>query len=97
VGIETARACVEAGFSPPVPAEAGTYTIWEIEGKLITGEQELTIHVDDFTFRLSTSSFFQVNRHLLSTMISLLACFASSTIASPAARPRSVLASTPTP
>jgi len=64
VGLETARH----------PREGET---WEIEGHLITGERELTIQVDQFMYRLSTSSFFQVNRHLLSTMLRLVSGHAS--------------------
>ena len=59
VGIETAR--------NPVEGE-----IWEIDGRLIRGDQELIIRVDQFTYRLSTSSFFQVNRHLLGTLLRLV-------------------------
>ena len=58
VGIETARA----------PTEGET---WEIDGDLIRGDTEFEIQVDRFTYRLSTSSFFQVNRHLRSTMLRL--------------------------
>ena len=52
VGIETARN----------PMEGST---WEIDGHVVRGDQEQTIRVDQFTYRLSTASFFQVNRHLL--------------------------------
>lgn len=46
---------------------------WEIEGHLLTADAELTIGVDDYTYHLSTHSFFQVNRHLLGTMLRLVA------------------------
>lgn len=59
VGIETARN----------PAEGET---WEIDGAVLSGDRELTMRIDEFTYRLSTSSFFQVNRHLLSTMLRLV-------------------------
>ena len=50
VGVETAKH----------PMEGET---WEIDGHLIRGDAEIEIRVDQFTYRLSTSSFFQVNRH----------------------------------
>ena len=64
VGIATARD----------PMEGET---WEIDRKLIRGDVEIRIDVDGFTYRLSTSSFFQVNRHLLSTMLRLVSAHAS--------------------
>lgn len=45
---------------------------WELDGKLISGERELSIRVGEFAWRLSTGAFFQVNRHLLQTMIRLV-------------------------
>lgn len=59
VGVETAK--------HPSPGET-----WEIDGELIRGEKEITLRVAGFTYRLSTSAFFQVNRHLLETMIRLV-------------------------
>ena len=59
VGVETAQ--------HPMDGET-----WEIDGRRITDERELTVLVDQFAYRLSTSSFFQVNRHLLSTMLHLV-------------------------
>jgi tRNA/tmRNA/rRNA uracil-C5-methylase (TrmA/RlmC/RlmD family) len=44
---------------------------WEIDGQLISDERELMIHVHESSYRLSTSAFFQVNRHLLATMLRL--------------------------
>jgi tRNA/tmRNA/rRNA uracil-C5-methylase (TrmA/RlmC/RlmD family) len=64
VGTETAKH----------PQEGET---WEIDGHLIPGDQDVTITVDRFRYRLSTSSFFQVNRHLLSTMIRLVSAQAA--------------------
>jgi len=58
VGVETARH----------PAERA----WEIDGRLITDDRELTIRAGDFAYALSTQSFFQVNRHLLTTMLHLV-------------------------
>jgi 23S rRNA (uracil1939-C5)-methyltransferase len=77
VGVETARR-----FGGGVgPAKAGPHTdglsMWEIDGRLIDDDRELTVHVDRFTYRLSTAAFFQVNRHLLSTMIRLVSAHAS--------------------
>jgi 23S rRNA (uracil1939-C5)-methyltransferase len=51
--------------------------IWEIDRNLITAERELTIRVDRFTYRLSTEAFFQVNRHLLGTMLRLVGAHAA--------------------
>ncbi len=51
--------------------------VWELEGRLVTGDQELTIHVDRYSFRVSTGTFFQVNRHLLATMLRLVAAHAA--------------------
>jgi 23S rRNA (uracil1939-C5)-methyltransferase len=64
VGVETARHAAQA------PAETD---LWELDGALIAGEAELVITVDDFTYRLDTRAFFQVNRHLLGTMLRLVA------------------------
>ena len=50
---------------------------WEIDGRVITGERELTMRVAEFTYRLSTASFFQVNRHLLATMLRLVSSHAA--------------------
>jgi 23S rRNA (uracil1939-C5)-methyltransferase len=47
--------------------------IWELGGRLITGEQELIVHVERHVFHASTSTFFQINRHLLATMLRLVA------------------------
>ena len=59
VGLETAKHPVEG-------------TTWEIDGQIIAGDVPLTIRVGEFTYQLSTSSFFQVNRHLLSTLLRLV-------------------------
>ena len=47
-------------------------SVWEIGNRLLVGQLELEISVDDYNFQLSTESFFQVNRHLLATMIHLV-------------------------
>lgn len=64
VGVETAQA----------PSEGQQ---WEVGGDVIRDERELTLTVNELTYRLSTSAFFQVNRHLLGTMIRLVAAHAS--------------------
>jgi 23S rRNA (uracil1939-C5)-methyltransferase len=51
--------------------------IWELGGRLVSGEHDLTVHVDRYTFHASTGTFFQVNRHLLSTMLRLVAAHAA--------------------
>ena len=65
VGVETARR----------PAEGEQ---WEIEGEVIRGERDVTMNVGPYSYRLSTSSFFQVNRHLLHTMLELVAAHGAS-------------------
>ena len=45
---------------------------WELDSQLILDEREITIRVDEFTYQLSTRAFFQVNRHLFSTMLRLV-------------------------
>jgi tRNA/tmRNA/rRNA uracil-C5-methylase (TrmA/RlmC/RlmD family) len=42
--------------------------IWEIDGEIITGDRE--VRIGDYV--LSTGAFFQVNRHLLGTLIDLV-------------------------
>jgi 23S rRNA (uracil1939-C5)-methyltransferase len=64
VGLETARH----------PAEGEQ---WEIEGAIVREEREVSIRVNDFTYRLDTRAFFQVNRHLLGTMLRLVEDHAS--------------------
>jgi 23S rRNA (uracil1939-C5)-methyltransferase len=68
VGPLTAAAFgVESGNSLPPSSE-----IWEVDDQLFIGPRELTLHVDEFSWRLSTRSFFQVNRHMHRTMIRLV-------------------------
>jgi len=59
VGVETAKA----------PAEGEQ---WELGRGVITDERDFTLTVDSFTYRLNTHAFFQVNRHLLGTMLRLV-------------------------
>ena len=64
VGVETARS----------PSEGEQ---WEIDRELIRGERDVTMTVGPYMYRLNTSSFFQVNRHLLGTMLSLVGAHAA--------------------
>lgn len=66
VGVETARD----------PAEGEQ---WELDGTIVRDERELTITVDSYSWRVHTRAFFQVNRHLLGTMIGLAEGHASRT------------------
>jgi 23S rRNA (uracil1939-C5)-methyltransferase len=68
VGVETARVIPTAAFA------ASEESIWEIDGRLIT-EGELTIH----GYVVGTDAFFQVNRHLLDTMLDLVTHIAKKT------------------
>ena len=64
VGIETARN----------PREGEQ---WELSEGVIRGEREITIRAGAFSWRLDTRAFFQVNRHLLGTMLRLVSGHAS--------------------
>lgn len=66
VGVETARH----------PSEGEQ---WEVEHTLIRDDRELTITVNPYTYRVHTRAFFQVNRHLLGTMLRLVDHHASRT------------------
>jgi 23S rRNA (uracil1939-C5)-methyltransferase len=69
VGRLTATAFgAECGNPPTSPSSE----IWEIDDQLLSGHHELTLHVDEYSWRLSTRSFFQVNRHMHRTMIRLV-------------------------
>jgi tRNA/tmRNA/rRNA uracil-C5-methylase (TrmA/RlmC/RlmD family) len=91
VGVQTARAFGTPASSPAVsapsraaapdgPRDAGVpqTEVWELS-TLIPDEREVTITVDSYTWRLHTRAFFQVNRHLLGTMLRLVHAQASST------------------
>jgi len=69
VGVETARR-----------AQTLEGEIWEVEHELIEGERDLTLSVDGYTWRLHTRAFFQVNRHLLGTMLRLVTAHAARTV-----------------
>lgn len=64
VGIETARA--------PQTAREDNDELWELDGEILSGERDLSITAGPFHYRLNTRAFFQVNRHLLGTMIRLV-------------------------
>ncbi|MCU1349588.1 MAG: rRNA (uracil-5-)-methyltransferase RumA [Acidobacteria bacterium] len=76
VGIETAQTFGSQGGAID-PSLITSEDIWEVDGRLLSGDRELTIRVDRFTYRLSTDAFFQVNRHLLGTLIRLVSGHAS--------------------
>ena len=65
--------------SVPPPEAAAGEEIWELSRALVTGDAEVVIDVDAYRYRLSTRSFFQVNRHLLGTMIRLVSAHAART------------------
>ena len=50
---------------------------WEVGGEVIHDDRELTLTVNEFTWRLHTDAFFQVNRHLLGTMLRLVEAHAA--------------------
>ncbi|HYS52932.1 MAG TPA: TRAM domain-containing protein [Thermoanaerobaculia bacterium] len=73
--VPLARECEVVGLrTAQHPIEGQT---WEIDGHLIRGNMEIEIRIDRFRYRLSTTSFFQVNRHLLSTMLRLVMAHAN--------------------
>ncbi len=69
VGVETARHAASL--------EGET---WEIDHELLAGERDLTLHVDGYTYHLHTRAFFQVNRHLLATLLRLVTAHAARTV-----------------
>ena len=72
VGIETARRVVRASGAPSGARETrAPLDMWELDGRLVD-EGELSIA----GYRLSTGAFFQVNRHLLATMLRLVTAHA---------------------
>jgi tRNA/tmRNA/rRNA uracil-C5-methylase (TrmA/RlmC/RlmD family) len=76
VGIETARAFGVEGRTPssaqPRESAAHAEEIWELDGRIVT-HGEMTIH----GYVVGTDTFFQVNRHLLDTMLRLVSELAS--------------------
>ena len=85
VGLRTAavfgtRSGGAAGFSPP--SEPGGLKpaapqIWDVGNDLVFDERELTLTAGTYTWRLHTRAFFQVNRHLLGTMVRLVSAHAA--------------------
>ncbi|HJQ38729.1 MAG TPA: hypothetical protein VKB93_16460 [Thermoanaerobaculia bacterium] len=71
VGVETAMDCGGKATAFPHRSKSGgsaaAVQIWELDGQLVE-EGELTID----GYRVSTDAFFQVNRHLLQTMLRLV-------------------------
>jgi tRNA/tmRNA/rRNA uracil-C5-methylase (TrmA/RlmC/RlmD family) len=57
------------GAGARVPAETD---VWETGGELVAGDEPLAIQAGRFRYELSAQSFFQVNRHLLGTMLALV-------------------------
>ena len=65
VGVETAELVANTNQ----PAASAGAEIWELPTELAAGDAEIRIDVDSYSYRLSTRAFFQVNRHLLGTML----------------------------
>ena len=66
-----------AATLPDVRADAEEVHAWEIDDQLLirTGDdapEEVEISAEGFRWQLSTAAFFQVNRHLLGTMLRLI-------------------------
>ena len=81
VGVETAKVASWRTGNPACPSvppdrQDCLSSIWEIDGRVITGDAEITLRVNDYTYQLSTRSFFQVNRHLLGSMLDLVSAHA---------------------
>jgi tRNA/tmRNA/rRNA uracil-C5-methylase (TrmA/RlmC/RlmD family) len=65
--VPLAEECEVVGLETRVSPEEGE--TWELDHELVRQEREISIKVGHHRYRLSTSSFFQVNRHLLGTML----------------------------
>lgn len=93
VGLETAR-YFGRGTLPDEARRAlyagedgnAAVSAWELDERVLLDQRdqtardrELTIHVDRFTYRLAAGAFFQVNRHLLPTMLRLVSAHAART------------------
>lgn len=76
--VPLARECEVVGIETARVAPQGES--WEVDRMLVVGEQELTLTVDAYKFRLHTRAFFQVNRHLLSTLLRLVTAHAAKTV-----------------
>jgi 23S rRNA (uracil1939-C5)-methyltransferase len=78
VGVETVRVWGNGGNEGSAREESTD--IWELDNTLITGDRDLTLTVDAYTYHLHTRAFFQVNRHLLATLLRLVAAQAARTV-----------------
>jgi tRNA/tmRNA/rRNA uracil-C5-methylase (TrmA/RlmC/RlmD family) len=72
VGVRTALECGDEVAALKAATDVAALQIWELDGQLITDDREFTIDVEHHHFKLSTNVFFQVNRHLLATMLRLV-------------------------
>ncbi|HUP49925.1 MAG TPA: TRAM domain-containing protein [Thermoanaerobaculia bacterium] len=76
--VQLVRECEVVGlrtldvFGVPGVQGSGDPEVWEIGGELVDDAREITLRAGEFAWRLSTRSFFQVNRHLHGTMIRLV-------------------------
>jgi 23S rRNA (uracil1939-C5)-methyltransferase len=77
VGVKTARKFGGASSGGATSHGEEDRQIWETDRELVLDERELTLTVDSFTYRLDSRAFFQVNRHLLGTMLRLVASHAA--------------------
>lgn len=89
VGVETARIYGSSSADPSAPAlsrvegirgqrsEEEDPELWELHDEVVADERDFTITVNGFSYRLNTRAFFQVNRHLLGTMLDLVTKHAS--------------------
>jgi tRNA/tmRNA/rRNA uracil-C5-methylase (TrmA/RlmC/RlmD family) len=73
--VPLARECEVVGVKTAEAPSDGEQ--WELPREIVRDERELTLTVDTFTYRLHTRAFFQVNRHLLGTMLRLVSAHAS--------------------
>jgi tRNA/tmRNA/rRNA uracil-C5-methylase (TrmA/RlmC/RlmD family) len=64
--VPLARECEVVGIASREHPSSGE--TWEVDGQLITDHREIEL----LGYRLSTRSFFQVNRHLLATLLRLV-------------------------
>jgi tRNA/tmRNA/rRNA uracil-C5-methylase (TrmA/RlmC/RlmD family) len=79
VGVETARKFgvpgggrLGSGERDTTAIAANEFSVWEVDGEIIRNTRDLEMKAGKFKFALSTDAFFQVNRHLLTTMMDLV-------------------------
>lgn len=75
--VPLARECEVVGLETARDPREGEQ--WELDGTIVHGDADLTLTVDAFTYYLHTRAFFQVNRHLLGTMLRLVTAHAART------------------